>query len=178
MSKREQFLITLFLIALVVVGLMLGYTHLYEPRYKKAKLSLENAKQQIRTGQNRLEIADQITEEQQWLSKNEPYPVTPQGAQAGLQTEAQELAESTELNIKSQNLLASVENKGSHYNRARINMIVTGTEANFFRWVNAINDPAKFRRVTYLRINPLKDDDTQVESKVTIEQWFVPETPQ
>ncbi len=57
-----------------------------------------------------------------------------------------------------------------------MDMIVSGLEANFYRWLVSLDEPKGFRRVTSLTLYPLKEDDTKIEARVTIEKWFVPET--
>ena len=59
--------------------------------------------------------------------------------------------------------------------RARVEIEVSGREQVLFQWIDRLNSPSDLRTATSLRINPKKDDDTQVDCAVVLEQWFVPE---
>jgi len=176
MSSREQFLLKLLVVMAILTGLFLGYKRFYIPRYKEAEQKLNLAEQRILTAESVLKSADLYAEEQQWLSETEPEPTTQQAAQTELQAFCERLAQDSQLTIKSQTALPSVQEEGAFYHRARMDFLLSGMETNFYRWISSLNDPSQFRRVTYMRLNPLRDDDTQIEAKVVIEQWFTPET--
>ena len=60
------------------------------------------------------------------------------------------------------------------FHRARVEIEVSGREQVLFQWIDRLNTPSDLRAATTLSINPKKDDDTQVDCRVTLEQWFLP----
>ena len=176
MSHREKTLLKLLVFAALVAGLLFGYKRFYEPRYKKAQRELIQAQQNTEQTKMFLSNADLVVEEQKWLGENEPQPMSQQSAQSDLQAICELKANNAQLEIKRQTPLSSVQKQESFYHRARMEMLITGTEANFYNWLSALDDPSTFRRVTKLRMNPMRDDDTKIEAQAVIEQWFVPET--
>lgn len=176
MSKREQSLLTLLIFVALCAGLLIGYRQFYEPTYRKTKQKLESAERQKEEAGSIIETAELIKEEVDWLESYEPDPTTQQSAQSSLQADCEKNAKGSSLEIKKQTLLSSVQTEGAYYHRARMDMLVSGSEVNFYKWVSIMDDPTKFRRVTYLRLNPLRDDDTQIEARVVIEKWYVPES--
>lgn len=176
MSKREKNLLSLLILVALVVGLLLGYKNFYQPRYEKAQRELIDAKQKGDVASAILKDSDTILSERQWLEKHTPDPRTPQKAQSELQSECERRAKNVNLTVKKQTPLPTEEPEGAFYHRARMDFLVSGKESSFYRWMVSVDSPENFRRVTYLRLNPLRDDDTQIEARVTIEQWFVPQT--
>lgn len=176
MNQREKFLLKILLFAGVVAGLLFGFKNIYEPRYITAQRELTEAKQNTEAMQQFINMKDLVVDEQEWLSKNSPQATTAQAAQSELQKVCEEIASGAQLEIKKQTPLSSVLPEGSFYHRARMEMLISGTEANFYNCISALDDPADFRRITKLRMNPLRDDDTLIEAQFVVEQWFTPET--
>ena len=176
MSSREKNLLSLLLIVGLIAGVLIGYKKFYEPRYQDAERNLAEAKAKIDIAKTQLDSASVFEAEMLWITNNEREPLSEQNAQSSLQGFCQETAEGHGLTIKQQRPLASIRTEGAHYNRARMDMIVTGEESNFYNWIATLDDPSEFRAITSLTLYPLKEDDTKIESRLTIEQWFIPET--
>jgi len=175
MSKREQNLLSLLLLVAVLAGALLTYNRFYIPSLKNAQRQLEEAQQKIALAESYQSTADLLQDEQDWLARYEPNETTQQAAQSALQARCERLAQSSSLTIKTQTPREPIAIDGRHYHRARMDMTVSGMEANFYRWITELNDPTKFNKVTFARIYPKKDDDTQIEAKVIIEQWYRPQ---
>ena len=173
MTKREQNLLSLLILVAVVTGILLLYKNLYLPRYEQAQQKLSLAEQQISTCQTILETADLYKQEQDWLGQYEPEPSTQQAAQATLQATCERQAKSAGLEIK-QTPLSTIQPESAFYHRARMDLLVSGMETNFYRMLTVLDDPTQFRKITYLRLNPLRTDDTKIEAKIIVEQWFLP----
>ena len=176
MSKREKNLLSLLLLVALVTSVLLGFKRVYQPRYKKAQRTLAAANAEARTSESLLNSINEFKAEMDWINTNEPTPTTQQKAQSTLQSKCESLANDATLEIKQQRPLSSVKVEGAYYHRARMDMIVTGLEANFYKWVVSLNSPEKFRGITSMTLYPQKSDDTLIEARVTIEQWFTPET--
>ena len=76
---------------------------------------------------------------------------------------------------KRRKIQPAVEDAGLSYHRARVELEVSGREQVLYQWIDRLNSPADFRTVTQMRLNPKRDDDTQVDCLLLIEQWFVPD---
>lgn len=176
MNQREKFLLKILLFAGLVAGLLFGFKNIYEPRFKTAQLELTEATLNTEAMRQFINMKDLVADEQVWLTENSPKATTAQAAQSQLQKECEERASSAELEIKKQTPLSSVLPDGSFYHRARMEMLVSGKEANFYNCITSLDDPKAFRRITKLRMNPLRDDDTLIEAQFVVEQWFTPET--
>jgi len=176
MSSREQKLLSLLILIAVLAGALFLYRGVYLPRYQKALNQLELAEQSIKTSEAIASNQDLIASEQSWIERFEPAPQTQQNAQAQLQALCESLAQQASLEIKSQNSLQTISDKNLIYHRARMDILISGKEQSFYSWLNSLDDPQKFQRVTFLRLYPQKSNDTLIEAKVVIEKWFVPQT--
>lgn len=176
MTDREKSLLKVLIFAVVIAGLFLCYKRYYEPAYQEAKLELESATQNIQDMEQYLTNEELVTEEREWLAENEPAPTSPQNAQSALQAFCSQEATDLDLEIKKETPLPTVQTEGNFYHRARIEMLVSGEERTFYSWLKEVDDPTSFRRVTKLRLSPLRDDDTLIEADLMIEQWFLPES--
>lgn len=174
MSSREKKLLTLLLLAVLVVGVLLLYKRVYEPRYQQAKLKLTNAEQQIQNANAVSQSKDLVEAEQNWLSENEPAPESQQKAQSDLQNFCEQTTKRFGLEVKSETLLEAVTPLDNFYHRVRIDLLVSGKEKEFYNWLVTLDNPEIFQRVTSLRLNPNKSDNTLIEAKVVVDKWFTP----
>lgn len=71
--------------------------------------------------------------------------------------------------VKRKRVLPSISAK--HFVRARIEMEVAGPEAIIFPWIDALQSSKDYRGVASIRLNPTRNDDTQLDAKVLVEQW-------
>lgn len=117
---------------------------------------------------------DQAEKEMQWLAANEPAPAENQDVQVALESFCTVEAGKSRLSIGKRNLQTTDMSPGNHFHRAKIVIEVTGTEATLYEWLDRINVPEKLRRATRLVLSPNVQDDTKIDCKATIEQWFVP----
>ena len=174
MSKREQNLLTILLLTLVVVGFLFVYDRVYKPRYLKAEQKLSTAEQQIETAKVVAETQELIIEEQNWMSKYEPEPVSQQSAQGALQNFCDKEAKRYSMEVLSETLSPPVVTEGAFYHRTQIDLKVLGDEKSFYAWITSLDNPQLFQCVTYLELYPNKADDTKIEAKVVIDKWYVP----
>lgn len=176
MSDREKKLLSL----LLVVGFLLvnfaAYKMFYLPRMKDAQLRSVSAEAEVEAAKTRIETLDLYTAEMDWLAKYEPPATTAQEAQTKLEQLLVREAQRNGLDKKRQKLQPSIEDPGLPYHRVRIEFEVNGMELALYRWLDRLHSPNDFRAITYMRMNPQKDDDTRIDCMVIVEQWFVPET--
>lgn len=175
MSPRERNLLLLFAAAGFVVLNLIGFGFM---KSKRAELDRKFAAagQKLQTADNFQKNAEEVADEMQWLTEHEPAPVAGQDALTELQQFCESEANNADLTIISQKPLDADETVGRHYHRVKMQLNVTGREQALYQWLDQINDPAKLRIATQLRLTPDAKDDTLIDCTATIDQWFVPAT--
>lgn len=175
MSPRERNLLLLFAAAGFLVLNLLGFGFM---KSKRAELDrkLADAELQLDHAKSLQANAEEVADEMQWLADHEPTPVARQDAETELQQFCETEAKNAGLTINTQKPLDTDEAEGRHYHRAKMQLNVTGREEALYQWLDQINDPAKLRIATQLRLTPEAKDDTLIDCTATIEQWFVPAT--
>ena len=176
MSSREKKLLTLFLVAGFVMLNFLGASS-YFAKKKEVALMLEEAERSLHTAELFRASRDQAEKEMQWLVEHEPKPAENQDVQVALESLCTVEAVKSKLTIGKLNLQTSDTTAGNYFHRAKIIVEISGSEASLYEWLDRINVPEKLRRATRLVISPNPQDDTKIDCKATIEQWFVPATP-
>lgn len=173
MSPREKKLLIFFALAgfAVINFLVIGF---FQSKRIEVNRNKAEALQKLETAENFSASREQVTDEMDWLSENEPEPVANQDAQTQLQTYAEKEAKETGLTIKTQKPLPTDVTEGRHYHRAKIQFTVTGTEEALYKWFDKINMPDQFRIASQIRLSPNTQDDTKIDCTATVEQWFVP----
>lgn len=176
MSDREKRLLLL----LSAVGfLVLNYLlYLYwESHAIAAKRRLSDAMALHQTALAAQDVRDQLADEIQWLADHEPKPAAEQHVQTRLQEVSEREATKAGLTTQSQKFPPSDATEGSHYQRAKFEITVHGSEQSLYQWLDVLNQPTELRAATKLVLLPDEKDDTKIKCTVTVEQWFVPLQP-
>ncbi|MBM3864160.1 MAG: type II secretion system protein M [Verrucomicrobia bacterium] len=173
MSPREKKLIVLFSSAGFLVVNLLGLGVLKD-KQGQAEIRLGQARQQLETAKLVQASREQVAGEIEWLAQHEPAPAANQDVQTQLQQLCESAAKEQSLEIKSQKPLPSDTTAGRHYHRAKIEITLTGPEQALYKWFDQLNSPELFRGATRINLSPNKDDDSKIDCKAIIEQWFVP----
>lgn len=177
MSPREKKLLIFFAAAGFLVINFLAYSWYgrlkidYRAKLDEATVALERA-EMLRAS------SELVVEQMEWLAEHEPEPMAYQDAQAALQEFVQQQARAAGLTIKpnTQRLL-DVDDTGTHYHRARIQLEVTGQEQALYKWLYQIKSPEQFRATTRILVNPNREDEALIDCRADIEQWFIPAEP-
>ncbi len=174
MSDREKRLLFFLLIVgfLIVNAVVLKV--FYFPKLKEARgreLNMNTAHQQAI-----IDLEDQESQrsEMDWLMKYEPQATTPQKAQTDLEQLANREAQRRGLTVNDTKPMTAVAHPSLFYHRARVEVEVSGREQVLYQWMDRLNSPPDLRSATMIRMNPKRDDDTQVDCLVVLEPWFVP----
>lgn len=174
MSPREKKLLIFFAAAgfIVLNFLLIGF-------FKNKSLQVDRQRDQARVKLNTAEMfrasREQVIDEMEWLAEHEPEPAANQDVQVKLEQLCKKEAQATGLTIKSQKLLPTTE--GVHFHRAKIQLVVTGSDEALYRWLDRLNIQTELRSATNILLSPNKTDDTKIDCTATIEQWFVPVPP-
>lgn len=176
MSPREKNLLILFALGGFAILNLLGFKY-----YAGQKSAIEGANAQAK---NKLKAAEMISSSREevapameWINARKIGPSDFQIVQSTLQELAEKEATNVGLTLKSQKLLEP-DKSGAHYHRAKVQITLSGTEMNLYRWFASVTDIEKFRTVTFIRLSPNKEDDTKIDCTAVVEQWFVPASPE
>lgn len=174
MSSREKKLLIFFLTAIFAVVNMFGFQWLQTKRQAV----------QVEIGAHEAILADAdaaqksrevIVQEIDWLEDNTPEAkegeLVPSQLQNFVTTEATRAGLTVVLGGEK---IHDNDETGVHFNRARFEIKVSGNEAALYRWLVRLHSPRDFRAITSLLLNPNREDDTLIDARVQVEQWFVP----
>ena len=172
MSSREKNLLSLLLLA----GFLMLNFFLYSLFKQKKTIFQTN----LDTAKNNLQLAiiqqtnsEQFADQMQWLATHEPEPSNGETIQGQLQAYIDDQARVSGLTIKGkQRFLPTDAPQGANYHRAQIEISVTGSDQNIYRWLYIINEPSAFRAATQIRLTPNTQDDTLLDCTAIISQWF------
>lgn len=176
MSPREKKLLIFFATAGFIVLNFLGFK-LYQTKRDAVELSRIQARQQLETAEMYRSSRELVNDQMEWLAKHEPEPAANQEVQTRLQQLCEREAQGAALTIKSQKPLPTDSTEGRHYHRAKIEISVSGKEQDLYRWFDRLNMPDQLRAATLIRLSPNQKDDTQIDCRAIVEQWFVPLPP-
>lgn len=172
MSDREKRLSIVLLAALFLIGNLAAVKLYFLPKLESAKAKREKLEDAIQKAELGMDLEEEMGAEMDWLQQYEPQPILVQDAESKLEEMVRRQASGLE--IKSPKILAAIEHPSLHYHRARLQIAVTGREQYVYRWLDRLHSPKDFRAVTMMEMNPVRDDDTQVDCSIVVEQWFVP----
>lgn len=176
MSDREKKLLYFFAFAGFVILNILGINFYFAKR-DEVNRQRNVARQKLETAELFLASREQVTDQMDWLAKQEPEPAANQDVQTKLQQLCENEAKTTGLTIKTQKPLPTDSTTGLHFHRARIELTVNGSEEALYRWFDRLNIPEQLRIASSIRVSPNTQDDTKIDCKAIIEQWFVPLPP-
>ena len=175
MSPREKNLLLFFAAA---GFLMLNFLAFGMYKSKRGEVNRKHAEavQKLDATEASRDKHDKVTGEMEWLAKHEPEPAANQDVQTKLQQLCESEAKSSGLTIKSQKPLPT-DTTGRYFHRAKFEITVNGTEEALYRWFDHLNMPDQLRIASGIRMSPNTQDDTLIDCKAVIEQWFVPAPP-
>ena len=175
MTPRERNLLILLVAMAFIAVNFLGYKMWYEPKMAQMQASMEAAEVKAEANEGMGNILKAVQADKDWLDRTEPKP----SSVGKMKTKIQQLAENEAvragLTVKKKGFGSDVVGPTLFYHRARYDIEVNGTEAAIYRWLDRLHNPNDFRVVTFVRMNPQRDDATRADCQIYLDQWFVPE---
>jgi len=171
MSSNEKRLLVILGIGVFILVNIFGVMKISQLR-NQTVVKRAQAQKEYDMAKMALEMRDQVADQMDWLAQHEPKPQEEPEVQSALQQFVEREAVSRGLTIKSQTLKPT--DAQTHYHRAKIEIKVTGTEENLYRWIGRLQVPSEFRGVTEIHLEPNHEDDTKIDARLYVEQWFVP----
>ncbi len=172
MSPREKKLLIFFALGGFLVINLLGFNYFTTKRLDVQRQH-QTAKTKLQTAQMISASREAVESQMAWLANNEPKPSDYQPVQTALQQLAEKEVTVVGLTLKSQKLFPPEQSRELHYGRVKVELSVLGTEEALYRWFDHLNSPESLRCVTYIRLSPNKEDDTKIDCRAWVEQWFV-----
>ncbi|MBK1833901.1 hypothetical protein [Roseibacillus ishigakijimensis] len=173
-SRERNLLILLVAMAFLAVN-FLAYNMWYAPKMAEMEAAMEAAERKAETNESMGGIRDALSADMEWLARYEPKPTTAGQMQTRIQQLAENEAVRKGLTIKDKGFGANVVDPSLHYHRARYDIEVNGTEAAIYSWIDRLHNPNEFRVVTFIKLEPQRDDATRADCQIFLDQWFVPE---
>lgn len=176
MSTRERNLLILLVAMAFVAVNFLGYKMWYAPKMAKLKAAQETAESQAKLNEGMGGVLEMRQADLDFLNRFEPKPTT----LGKMKTRIQQLAEN-EARRKTLTIVGrpkygpDLVDSSLYYHRARYEMKVNGTETAIYQWLDRLHNPNEFRVVTYMRLEPQRDDLKRAVCEIYLDQWFVPE---
>ncbi len=177
MSERERKLLMFFGTAGVILLCLWGYTTFNTKRnaVRAERLTAETTLKEAQLFEkSQAALADEID----WLTQHEPQPEAGEQVPGKLQQLCAAEATRAGMTVKQQKILPdkinSDEKTSQRYMSAKVEFNVTGKEQQMYSWFDRMHSPNDFRVISTLRLTPNREDDTQIDCVVTIEQWYVP----
>lgn len=174
MSPREKKLLIFFALGGFVVLNLLGYK-LYSSKKLAFNETHSRAVNTLKSAEMVSASRESVAAVMKWVNAHQPRPSDYQTVQSTLVSLADNEAKAAGLTLKNQRPLER-DTDHPNYHRVKTQLTLTGTEQALYNWLDRINDPEKFRCVTFLRLSPNKEDDTKIECTAIAEQLFVPAT--
>jgi len=175
MNPREKKLVIgMGVVAFLLVNLFL-YFRVYEPKKSETQVKIRKHEAILSNADTFLRMRDEVADEIEWLEQNQAKVAPSQEVEAGLQRFAQTEATRNGLTINKQRILPSVQDPASMFHRARVELEISGREDALYRWIDRLQTPTEFRGITSLRLAPEREDDTLIDCKLVVEEWFIPE---
>ena len=154
---------------------VLGYKMWYEPKMAQMQSSMEAAEIRAESNEGMGNILDAVRADKEWLDRTEPEPSSGADMRIKIQQLAENEAVRAGLTVKKKRFGSNIVDPSLYYHRARYDIEVNGTEASIYRWLDRLHNPNDFRIVTFVRMNPQRDDATRADCQIYLDQWFVPE---
>lgn len=176
MSSREKKLLTFFLVAIFAVVNLFGFQWLQTKR-QSVQAEILAHEETLNSAELAMRMKEAVIPEIEWLENNMPEPKEGELVPSQLESFVTAEATRTGLTVLRPKILDNDESGGA-FHRARFEVTVSGQEAALYRWLVRLHSPREFRGITAVRLNPNREDDTLIDAKVQIDQWFVPKEPE
>jgi hypothetical protein len=173
-SRERNLLILLVAMAFLAVN-FLGYRMWYAPKMAAMQSAMENAERKATSNESMGNLLEAVQADQDWLNRFEPKPSSVGKMKTRIQQLAENEAARAGLTIKKKVFGNDIVDPSLNYHRARYDIEVNGTEASIYRWLDRLHNPNEFRVVTFVRLNPQRDDAKRADCQIYLDQWFVPE---
>ncbi|MGJ8678331.1 MAG: hypothetical protein ACSHX0_12505 [Akkermansiaceae bacterium] len=174
MNEREKkLIILLFGAAFLILNVFLYLSYDSAMLLNKAALKRNNTEiERMRTA---LITAESQQEDIEWLNANPPAEgIHGQiGASLATLTEKSALRYGITIKKRPSPINEDLEEQGT-YRTARVSVKGNAMDKNLYQWLVDLQSPNDHRSITFLHIEPQRDDPTRIDCEVEITQWFIP----
>jgi hypothetical protein len=165
LKKSERILLTVFCVALFAVVNFFVYL--------KASAFLKTAQDEYEQVELSKMEADSLMAEKPlwderalWLDQNQPFYENGNVAETALLGDVNRLAAENSLVVDQQEI--GDRNVTPHYHQVETSFSVTGSLGDILRWLYEVQQPGRFRAVTFCELKPEKNDASVVHCSVLV----------
>ena len=172
-NREKKLIVVLFGAAFLIVNLLLFTS--YTNAKQKKESALKKNKEELARKKTEMDQSVERLDEMDWLIENAPKEGVHSDVRADFVTFAEKSAAKNKLKTKKRPtpIPENPEEQGV-YRTARVKMAVNASDPELYRWLIELQDPEKSRSITYLRIQPQRDDPHRVDCELELTQWFLP----
>ncbi|MGB0992411.1 MAG: hypothetical protein ACPG32_08075 [Akkermansiaceae bacterium] len=174
MNDREKKLIFLLLGVAFVLATVFAYTTFTSVMQKKKSAMAKN-KTKIEEINANIDAAYDRQEEMEWYDNNQPVEGTFLEVQAKLH---KFVTQSMGSKVEKKSIVAQSADSelSGGYQKTTMKVLVSAYDPDLYRWICTLQSPKDFRSVTYIKIEPQRNDKTRVDCELNITQWFIPKS--
>jgi hypothetical protein len=170
LKKSERILLTVFGAALfALVNFVI---------YQKASAFLQTAQDEYEQVELLKLESDSLMAEKPlwdertaWMDQNQPFYENGNIAETALLGDVNQLAADNNLVVDRQ--VIGDRNVTPHYHQVEVSFDVTGLLGNILRWLHAVQQPGKFRAVTFCELKPEKNDASIVHGNMLVRMSYL-----
>ncbi|MBK1792600.1 hypothetical protein [Persicirhabdus sediminis] len=173
MSEREKKLLGLMVVITFVMLNLFGFRLLHAKMEAKERQT-EQMLEEVSTFDSMIQGMVEAESEREWLNNNPPM-VSTFGKVGGELVEVikRAAAKGVQMTKQPQPLQQNLNEVGN-YRSASCEVIVNGRDMEIYRWLLEMHEPTLARTVSSITITPAKSDDTRMDCRAVITQWFKP----
>jgi len=174
-SREKKLIFILFGAAFLIVNLFLFTS--YQSAKQKKEVALKKNAAELQLKHEEMNQSEEKVDEMNWLIDHAPQEGNHSDVRADLVTFTETSAKRNRVKTKKRPtpIPEDIEEQGA-YRTARVKVTVNAADPELHRWLIELQDPEKSRSITYLRIQPQRDDPHRVDCELELTQWFYPAT--
>jgi len=175
MSKREKNLIfILFGVAFLIINAFFYAS--YKQAMQAKRIDYNEGSKELDQIEKELAAWASQAEDAEWLNNNQPATGTHGKTVSDLATYTEQSAGRSQVQLKVRPTPQQEDAyEGGAYRSARVIVEGNAMDDQLIQWLTDLYDPANSRAVTFLRISPQRTDDTRVDCRLDVTQWYSPE---
>jgi len=174
LNQREKTMGVFILVIVIAFAHIWGAKQLAAANREK-KIELSRLELQKKENDMAGTAVTAIEKDMAWLKKVEPEPLAYEDVQTKLQNFLASSSAGLGLETFGLKLLDRDEfDEEGFYQSVRIQISCQGDQSKILRWLPKIHQPAEFRAVIYMKLQPSKIEGEMV-CHLIAEQWLVPE---
>lgn len=174
MNDREKKLLFFLFGAGFIIANVFLYT-VYSSGMQKMKSELNVTEKEYNDKMRELDRADERADEREWMMEHAPAEGNHRGIGTALAKFTEDTARRYGVEMKRRPRQEREDpNESGAFRSATVKVIVQGRDPQIVRWLTDLQDPRQSRSITLLKMEPQKNEPTQMDCELEVTQWFTP----